>query len=278
MTTDYQEWQHQHWAEQAADWEKWAETVAPQAEGFNRPLVEAAGIGPGAQVLDLACGAGEPAFTAAAAVGADGHVTATDYAAEMVAVSERRVQAKGIANMSVRQADMAALPFDADSFDAAICRFGFMYTDAPDQAAAEMFRVLRPGGRAALMVWGPKPTNSVLYVAMTAANEVLQAMDEAAAMRSTLYAEPNSMAPIFERAGFADVKESDLQFQPAVPANLKFWTPILQMNLGVPLRAADDATRAAVDEAVTAAYAPFIQDGKYRLSAHVRILSARKPG
>ncbi|MEQ9643542.1 MAG: methyltransferase domain-containing protein [Alphaproteobacteria bacterium] len=275
---DYQAWQHQHWAESADDWEKWAEAVAPQAEGFNRPLIEAAGIGAGHRVLDMACGAGEPSLTAAAAVGPSGHVTASDYAAEMVAVTERRAKASGVANMAFQRADMADLPFDDASFEAVICRFGFMYTDAPDRCAAEVLRVLKSGGRVALMVWGPKPSNTVLSVAMEAGNAVVGMMDEDAAAHSSIYAEEGSMTGFFERAGFAEVKETDLQFKPSIPATMKFWTPIVGMNLGSAMRGMSQDEVKAVDDAIAAAYAPFIEDGKYRLSAHVRILSARKPG
>ena len=274
---DYQAWQHQHWAESAGDWEKWAEIVAPQAEGFNRPLIEAAGIATGHRVLDMACGAGEPSLTAAETVGPSGHVTASDYAPEMVAVTERRAKAKGVANMAFQRADMADLPFDDGGFDAVICRFGFMYTDAPDKCAAEVLRVLKPGGRVALMVWGPKPSNTVLSVAMDAGNAVVNMMDEEAAAHSSIYAEPGSMTGFFEAAGFAEVKESDLQFKPSIPANLKFWTPIVGMNLGAAMQGMSKDEVQAVDDAIAAAYAPYIEDGKYRLSAHVRILSAAKP-
>ena len=63
--------------EKAAYWEKWAETMARQSHRFNEPLLEAAGVGPGVQLLDLASGAGEPALSAAALVGPKGHVTAS---------------------------------------------------------------------------------------------------------------------------------------------------------------------------------------------------------
>ena len=175
---DYYQWQHDYWAELAADWEKWADIVAPQAEGFNRPLIEAAGIAGGSRVLDLAAGAGEPALTAAAAAGPGGHVTASDYSSEMLAVAERRAKAKGIRNMSFQQADMKALPFDDDQFDCVISRFGVMYTEDPAATFAEIARVLKPGGRAALMVWGPGDANTVLTVALAAANEKLGLLDE----------------------------------------------------------------------------------------------------
>ena len=114
---DYYDWQHRYWADLSVEWEKWSEIVAPQAEGFNRPLIDAAGISTGSKVLDLACGAGEPSLTAASVVGPEGQVTASDYSPEMVAVAERRAASKELTNMSFRQADMCDLPFEDDIFD-----------------------------------------------------------------------------------------------------------------------------------------------------------------
>ena len=76
--TDYKQTQRELYASNAAGWDKWAEALADQAERLNLPLIEAADIRAGMAVLDLASGAGEPALTAAQAVGASGQVTATD--------------------------------------------------------------------------------------------------------------------------------------------------------------------------------------------------------
>ena len=275
---DYYDWQHAYWADNAAEWEKWAEIVAPQAEGFNRPLIDAAGIGAGGRVLDLACGAGEPALTAAAAVGAGGHVTASDYSPEMLAVAERRARTKGLGNMSFRQADMRALPFDDGAFDHVISRFGFMYTEEPETTASEILRVLLPGGRVALMVWGPMADNTVLSVALDAANAQLNVLDEAAAAHPAVFAAAGSMSSIFEAAGFADAAEKDLTFAPSIPVGVAFWQPIVGMNMGAAMRGLDNAALQALDAKVAEAYAPYIEDGKYRLAAHIRVLSGRKPG
>jgi len=277
-STDYYDWQHGYWADHAAEWEKWAEIVAPQAEGFNRPLIDAASIGPGGRVLDLACGAGEPALTAAETVGTDGHVTASDYSTEMLAVAERRAEAKGLDNMSFRQADMRALPFADGSFDHVISRFGFMYTEEPETTAAEILRVLAPGGRVALMVWGPMENNTVLSVALNAANQQLDVLDEEAADHPAAFAAAGSLSSVFAAAGFLDANEQDLNFAPSIPVGMPFWQPIVGMNLGAAMRGLDKDALAAIDAKVAEAYATFIKDGKYRLAAHIRVLSARKAG
>jgi SAM-dependent methyltransferase len=274
---DYYDWQHGYWADHAVEWEKWAEIVAPQAAGFNRPVIEAAKIGPGNKVLDLACGAGEPALTAAGEVGDSGHVTASDYSTEMLAVAERRATAQNIANMSFQQADMRELPFEAESFDQVISRFGFMYTEAPDQTAAEIFRVLRPGGRVALMVWGPMQNNTVLSVALEAANAELNVLDADAADHPGIYGQVGSLSRIFDAAGFVETKEQDIKFEPSIPVGTPFWKPIIGMNLGSAMRGMAKEDLAKLDEAIANAHAPYLRDGKYHLQAHIRILVANKP-
>jgi len=276
-TQDYYDWQHAYWADHAVEWEKWADIVAPQAEGFNRPLIAAAGIATGSRILDLACGAGEPALTAAAAAGSVGHVTASDYAPEMLAVARRRAEAKGLDNMSFRQADMQKLPFSDNSYDQVISRFGFMYTEAPDKTAAEIHRVLKPGGVVALMVWGAMENKTILSVALEAANRDLQVLDEHAADHPAAYAAKGSLSTLFSNAGFQEAKENDTIFEPAIPAGLPFWQPIVGMNLGTATRQMSKEELQDLDRKIEVAHAPYLVDGKYHLNAHIRILTARKP-
>ena len=107
---------------------------------------------------------------------------------------------------------MSDLPFEDGSFDHVISRFGFKYTKAPNRTASEIYRVLRPGGNVALMVWGPMENNTVLSVAMNAANEILNVLSEDALEHPAIYAREGSLAPIFFKAGFDNVTEKDITF------------------------------------------------------------------
>jgi SAM-dependent methyltransferase len=114
-------------------------------------LCEAADIGAGDRVLDVAAGNGNAAL-AAARRGAD--VTATDYVGALLDGTARRAAVDGVP-MVVREADAEDLPFDAGSFDAVLSTFGVMFTPRPDIAAAELLRVCRAGGRIGLTNWTP---------------------------------------------------------------------------------------------------------------------------
>jgi SAM-dependent methyltransferase len=114
-------------------------------------VVEAAEIEPGMTVLDVATGTGNAAIRAAEA---GGEVTGLDLTPELFEAARRRAADAGVAVEWV-EGDAEALPFADASFDRVLSTFGVMF--APDQklAAAELARVLRPGGRAVLASWTP---------------------------------------------------------------------------------------------------------------------------
>ena len=150
----------QNWILRAGAWNEQADHLARLARGLNEPLIAVAGVAPGRHVLDIASGVGEPPISMAALVGPEGTVTATDLVAEMLAGTERRAKDQGVTNMAFQVTPMEELPFDDDSFDAVTCRLGLMYTPSPERALGQARRVLRPGARAAFLVWGPKADNS----------------------------------------------------------------------------------------------------------------------
>ena len=96
------------------------------------------------QVLDLGCGAGHTALACALRVA---HVTAVDLTPEMLAVAAELAQARGLANISFQEADVAALPFADARFDVVTSRYSAHHYADPARALAEARRVLRPGGR-----------------------------------------------------------------------------------------------------------------------------------
>jgi len=116
-------------------------------------LVEAAGIGDGDHVLDIACGTGIVARTALPLVGPAGRVVATDLNAAMLEEARAWANRHGAAAIEWHKSEAARLPFDNASFDAVLCQQGLQFM--PDRAAVlrEMVRVLRPQGRVALSVW-----------------------------------------------------------------------------------------------------------------------------
>jgi SAM-dependent methyltransferase len=123
------------------------------AQHVSDRLVELAGVKPGARVLDVATGNGEPALTAARRAGAGGHVIATDQSDGMLAIARERAAALGIANVEFRQTDGETLAVAERDFDAIVCRWGLMFMPDVKGALREMRGRLREGGRFATSVW-----------------------------------------------------------------------------------------------------------------------------
>lgn len=124
--------------------------------GVQADLLTLAAPQPGEQVLDVACGTGVVTLAMATAVGPGGSVLGVDLSAGMVASAETRAQFAGLSQARFDRMDAEALALPAASSDLVVCALGLMYVPDADAALREMYRVLRPGGRTVLAVWGER--------------------------------------------------------------------------------------------------------------------------
>jgi SAM-dependent methyltransferase len=125
-------------------------------------LVQAAGIGPGMSVLDVASGTGNAAIPAAQ-TGAN--VTASDLTPRLLDDGKRRAEADGV-QLDWVEADAEHLPFDDASFDVVMSCIGVMFAPFHAQAASEMARVCKPGGTIGLLSWTPEGMLGALFKIM----------------------------------------------------------------------------------------------------------------
>jgi arsenite methyltransferase len=102
---------------------------------------------PGARVLDLGSGAGTDSLVAAQMVGGQGHVTGIDMTAEMLSKARAAAAEMGAANVEFLEAEAEQLPFGDASFDVVISNGVIDLIPDKDAVFAELFRVLKPGGR-----------------------------------------------------------------------------------------------------------------------------------
>lgn len=119
-------------------------------------LMACAALAPGENVLDVACGTGLITFDAAAAVGARGDVVGVDLSGRMIEVAREQALRRQMDNVSFARMDAERLDLSDGRFDVALCALGLMYVPNPAQAVREMRRVLRPGGRMVIAVWGER--------------------------------------------------------------------------------------------------------------------------
>jgi SAM-dependent methyltransferase len=138
-------------AAQRASWAHFAPLEAFTTEPAAR-LVRHAGIQTGQRVLDVACGTGVVAVTAAR-LGA--RVTGLDLTPELLAAARENGRL-GSVNVDWHEGDVEDLPFEAGAFDVVVSQFGHMFAPRPEVAVGEMLRVLKAGGVIAFSTWPPE--------------------------------------------------------------------------------------------------------------------------
>jgi SAM-dependent methyltransferase len=201
----------EEWADPVtvAGWRRWFPKMLAQFQEGTGLLLRAAELEPRMRVLDLASGSGDPALTLAAAVGPAGRITATDSSIGMLALAEEHARSRGVTNIAFKQADAHALPFPDQHFDRVTSKLGVMYfVDCP-VALAEIRRVLRPGGRAALLAWGPPDQSAYIQAALGPVLERAQLPPPPpGAPQPFRFAVQGSLTAELERAGFREIREA----------------------------------------------------------------------
>jgi ubiquinone/menaquinone biosynthesis C-methylase UbiE len=131
----------------SGDFDRIAQVYAPDAQAF----VERLRLKPGERVLDVACGSGNLSFPAARA---GANVTGLDIATNLVRTARDCARAEGL-HVYFDEGDAEQMPYQGGSFDVVMTMFGAMFAPRPGEAAAELLRVCRPGGRIAMANWTP---------------------------------------------------------------------------------------------------------------------------
>lgn len=137
--------------------ETWASGNFGDIAVFTTPvaghLVRFAQVRGGQAVLDVGTGTGVAAITARRR---DAQVTGLDLTPALLAQARESAAVAGVADILWQEGDCEALPFPDASFDVVLSQFGHMFAPRPEIAAAEMLRVLKPGGTLAFATWPPE--------------------------------------------------------------------------------------------------------------------------
>jgi ubiquinone/menaquinone biosynthesis C-methylase UbiE len=269
-----------HWGRRSESWERWSEKTERQSAETSRLLMEAAGVAPGQRVLDIACGVGDTSLELGTAVGPAGFVMTTDLAFDMISKARRRATDRSLTNLHYCTMAMESLPFRDRLFDGIVCRLGIMYCARVERALKESRRVLRPGGRAAWLVCGPREENTLLRIVhevVTDLFELEQQGDEGVISPFRFSAE-GSLAEYVKGAGFDEVTELELVKELLPPSGYRFWQAGVERGLGIPLDLLPANTLAQLDERMTAAFEPYRQGDRYQLTSLSWIVVGTAPG
>jgi SAM-dependent methyltransferase len=254
----------------AAAWERWAGWYEDGARPLGEWFCRAVDARPGLAVIDVGCGAGFPALAVAARVRPGGRVVATDVSPDMTAVVARRARALALDGVSVRPADAAELPFADGSFDAATCSTALMLCRDPVRAAAEMRRVLKPGGRLAVAVWDERSRSPYFDLALDALAAVIPPPRGPDAPGPFRLARPGALEDVLRAAGFDEVEAErcPIAFECASPEEYVESFTSLAIGLKERLAALPPEESVRLREALAArARAYLVEGGRVRLAA-----------
>jgi SAM-dependent methyltransferase len=262
----FHDFEHAGWERAAAFYGDAFGALTAQTAGA---LLEAAGVGPGTRLLDVACG---PGFIAGAAAQRGAAVVGLDFSAAMIAQARGRLPL-----LTFQEGDAEVLPFDGASFDAVVMNFGLLHLARPDAALAEAFRVLRPGGRYGFTVWAA-PERAVAFGIALRAIETLGNRDvplpegppffrfsDAAETRRTL-----------ESIGFTsvEIRELPLTWRPTSADAVFEALSRGGVRTGAVMRALTPAALAAIRDAVRRGVEVYARDGGFEVPMPAILASA----
>lgn len=194
------------WRSVVPGWRKHDQLLKDAFGSVSEALLDRAGVSEGQQVLDVACGTGEPAIPAALRVGPKGKVTASDFVPEMVAFALDKARALGISHIEFQVADGEQIAAPASSYDAATMRWGLMFMPAPVACLSGIHKALKPGARFATACWaGPEvnPWASVPLVVLKKYMELPQPQPGQTGIFA--FADPDRIRSVMTEAGFRDI-------------------------------------------------------------------------
>lgn len=167
-------------------------------------LVQRADVGPGERVLDVACGTGIVARTAADRVGRGGQVAGLDINPAMLAVARSLAPGNGPAIEWV-QGSALALPFADASYDVVLCQLGMQFIPDRARVLAEMRRVLTAQGRIGLSVYGPIEHNPGTFALAQALDRHLGTSASQTKRSEHVLAHASLLESLVSAAGFREI-------------------------------------------------------------------------
>lgn len=200
----------EHWGAVAEAWDHNTEYVDRHSVAATEALVEAVGVRPGDQLLELAAGPGTLGGRWSELVGPTGRVVISDVAPEMVELARRRNA--GLGNVEVEVLDASSLDCPDASVDVVVSRMGLMFTPDPAVAFGETRRVLAAGGRFGALTWAGMEHNPwMTCVGMAAMMNGLVAGGPPVGPGGIFsLGDPALLAALAKDAGFVDVAVEEI--------------------------------------------------------------------
>jgi ubiquinone/menaquinone biosynthesis C-methylase UbiE len=259
--------------------QRWRQPSAAMGHAMTEAIVAEAQVAPGMHVLDVASGTGEPAISIATQLRGSGRVVATDLSAEPLKVGQQRARERGLTNVEFTPADVHQLPLDAAIFDRVTCRLGVMFFADPARAFREIHRVLKPGGRATLLAWGPIQQPYFETTIGTVLRCIPGTALPASGAAMFKFGQRDALSAALRSAGFATVEEkfSDVPWNwPDTPEELWAYFQEVTIPFKPLLQAIPPERRSEVDAEVLRQFRDRYDGRAVNFTANVVLASATK--
>jgi ubiquinone/menaquinone biosynthesis C-methylase UbiE len=223
-------------------------------------LLRAADFQPGERVLDVGCGTGLIARSAAETVGARGSVAGIDISPDMIAVATS-LPAPGVAPIDWHQGDATALPFPDESFDVVICQLTLMFMEDRLAALGEIHRVLAKGGRVLINTRGAiQPPFELMEQSIV--EHISPDLAGFVRMVFSMH-DPEVHRTLLGDAGFEHVESTIHTATFDLPAPAEFlWQYINLTPMGPFVANAPEAAKNAMETQVAKTWAPYMREGR----------------
>lgn len=247
------------WDSQAGNWFDQRERLFASSRPIHEWLVAHLEPKDRQRVLEIAAGPGDTGFMAAGRLGA-GRLVSTDFSPAMVEAARRRGAELGITNADYLVVDAQAMDFAAGSFDAVLCRWGFMLMPDPLAALRECRRVLVPGGRLVFAVFTGPGENPFAAIPARVLAEAGYLPAPASGWQPGILAlaDPARLHELLERAGFALTALEGIAMTWQFTDAADFWSFLVELTaLGPLVRSLPESARESVRTAITERLAAF---------------------
>lgn len=270
--------QKESWNTFSPGWRNWDDFTMRFLNTQGEQIIQHLDLKSDFNVLDVATGTGEPGLTIATKVHT-GSVTAIDLSEKMLQIAVEKAAAENITNFNTHVADVCRLPFADASFDALSCRLGFMFFPDMKIAAAEMMRVLKPGGQLAVTVWGTPEKNLWITAVMGAIKKYVDLLNPPSGAPGMFRcAQPGCMTALFSEAGLRHGMEIEINGVMECNSTDEYWNFI---NDVVPpvvstMKTVDASVREKVKREVYHTLVSMSGDTGCRIPYGARLLKGRK--
>lgn len=263
-----------------AGWVKWHDWNARAMQPVTSWICEASAASAGDRVLDLGSGTGLPSLALASRVRPNGHVTAIDVSPEMLEAARLNATKAGLANLTYHEMSADSLDFEDAAFDVVSCACLLMFRPDPAKTVAGARRVLKPGGRLAVVVWDAAEKNPFFTAVLEPVGRFVALPATDPKGPGTFRLADDELEKVVHGGGFEDVRVHRLAFDVAFESIEQHWR--IFSDMAPPVKAAREALGAVAVHELKAAIAeslrPYLNGDRVLLpAAFVCALATKRP-